>query len=342
MKNNQILLLMGCNFKRKVGDPSSVDFSLSDIHLAPFIIGIILIVVGLLDMLALFFIPFSKIKSNKKKYPDQSFDKIKVPIVVIHFILHFFVITFGIILLLIALEVDICNEMAWISAFIFIIVALWIVELALGFSMTHDTLSQIKISDLLALLSDDSPSNLIFIYTHDTYTTRSCTNSGKKRKCRTTTHHCYSKSGISIPIETKLISNSSEFANYPSLYYLNVQQEVKMSLELRNYYSEILRGINGCDTSHHKEIEYHPIVVGDYIVTTEKVPVGLSKATRISSIMFGVGVYYELYSKSIPHITYVQKFDADVVNDFNYNVLWTSGSCSKYGICSTKNKKPSP
>lgn len=333
---------MGLNFKRKVGDSSSINCSFSDIKLIPFIIGIILIIVGLVEMLVLFFIPYNKIKENKKKYPDQSFEKPKVAIVAIHFTLHSLIIIFGIILILISLEIDLWNDIFWIIIFPVLIFIFWIVEMCVCFIQTKYPKSEMKTENISKILNRDPPSNLIFIYTSDVIKKTTCSSSGKKRRCSTNSYHCYSKTGISIPIKSKFVSNSYNFLNSPNLFYINVKQNINMSNSLINYYNRVLNGVNSCDRKD-KEIEFHPIITGDFIISNKKVPVCLSKQTRIASIVFGVGVYYELYSKSVPHINVIQKFDADVIDsNFDYLNLWTYDSCQKYGQCSTSNKKPSP
>ena len=114
-----------------------------------------------------------------------------------------------------------------------------------------------------------------------------------------------------------------------------------MTERLRDYFNRTLYSINACD-SHRKVIEFHPIIAGTHIVAREKIPTGLSKGTRIASIVLGVGVYYELYSKSVPFINCVQKISADIVNPINGNNLRPSINCENYGQCSTKNSRPCP
>lgn len=331
---------MGEIYKRKVGDSSTYDFSFSNIHLVPFIIGIVLITVGLVDMIVLFTVPYMRIKDFKKKYPNETFENPNIPIIVIHFILHSLIISYGVILLLISLEIELNRPNLWILVPPIFIIFLWIIQMGLCFTFTKYFKSKMLINDLLQNINNEHPSNLIFLYTHDTYTRRSCSG-GKKAKCRTTTYHCYSNIGISIPIQTNLIQNSFDFSEAPSLFYTNIIQEANMTEQLSNHFNRTLHSINSCD-SRKKEIEYHPIIAGTHIVTKEKVPIGLSKGTRIASIIFGVGVYYELYSKSVPFINCIQKFHADVFKPINYDNLWSSFNCDKYGQCSSSNSKPTP
>lgn len=331
---------MSTIFKRRVGDSSSSYFSCSDVHLAPFIVGIICVTVGLVDMIVLFLVPFFKIQDAKKKYPTETFGKPSIPIIVIHFLLHLCLIFLGIVLILISLNVSLPKERIWVIVSVVLVLVFWIAEIAAGLSLTKNPKAQILVDDLLSNLNKDHPSNLIFIYTHHTYQKRSCSG-GKKSKCTTHTYHCYSKTGVRIPIQSELIPNPYDFSRAPALFYIDVSQVVNMSNSLSNYLRRSLSAVNGCD-SYKKEIEYHPMVIGNYIVSSDKVPVGLNKHTRVASIILGVAVYYELYSKSVPRIDYVQRFKADIVETYNYEGQLTKFSCQQYGKCSTSNSKPSP
>lgn len=64
----------------------------------------------------------------------------------------------------------------------------------------------------------------------------------------------------------------------------------------------------------------------------------MTKASRTCSIIFGVGAFYEIYTKSIPYIDYTMDIyvdgNSDSSNDYNYNY-----KCER---CSRHNKKPTP
>ena len=295
--------------------------------------------VGLVDMIVLFFVPFLKIQDAKKKYPTETFVKPSIPIIIIHFLLHLVLIFFGTVLILISLNINLPKEKIWVLVPAVLLIICWIIEMALGFTFTKYPKSQMIITDLLSNLNRENPSNLIFIYTHYKYEKRTCSSS--KSKCTKHTYHCYSKTGVTIPIQTNLIPNSFDFSNAPGLFYIDVAQEVNMSLSLSFYFKKALQAVNSCD-SYYKEIEYHPMITGNYIVSKDKVPIALSKQTRIASIVLGVGVYYELYTKSVPRISYTQKFEADVVRSHNYDGQLSSFNCQQYGSCSTSYNRPTP
>ena len=124
------------------------------------------------------------------------------------------------------------------------------------------------------------------------------------------------------------------------MFYLKFKQEINMTTRLQINYNKIVDLAYSCDRGHTLVNENYPQIEGTYIVTSKKLPSGLTSGTRIASILFGVGVYYEMYSKSVPTLEYIQKVDADIVETTNYDLVWIN--CNNYGACLRSNSKPKP
>ena len=113
-----------------------------------------------------------------------------------------------------------------------------------------------------------------------------------------------------------------------------------MSNEFETKFRMIMWNLDNCDEKN-KVVDYYPLIAGSYVVTN-KLPSWCSHKTRVLSIVFGIGAYYELYIKSIPFINHKQHINVDVVPNFDYDSLWTNTSCIFYGKCNIYNPKPSP
>ena len=60
----------------------------------------------------------------------------------------------------------------------------------------------------------------------------------------------------------------------------------------------------------------------------------------IATVVLGVGVYSEVYYKSLPIITYVQDSKARTIDGFDYNGTFSAVQCSSIDMCEADNKKP--
>lgn len=213
----------------------------------------------------------------------------------------------------------------------------WIIVISIDFYLTTNITTKMTVEQLISIMSQNPPVDFAFIYTDDEIDEIDCT-----QDCQTVTVQCYSKSGVIVPMKTDLTSSVYNFTDTPEIFYFTIQQKLNMTVELTAFFNGIMNNINNCDNGFKKKVEYYPLISGDYIVSKKKIPVYLKKGTRIASILFGVGVYYELNSKSVPFITYTQHSNAEVVQGVNYNQIFTKENCNNYGQCSPYNKKPQP
>lgn len=304
------------------------------------ILGIIISLIALVDMIVLFVIPYKRIQTNKRKLPDATFHNPSKTIIAFHFILHSLVILIGILFILFSLreykQIDhICTliSLIMISSITAII---YFLALGFGFSYTSSIYTKMTAKKLISILSRNPPINYAFIYSkcEEEYVLCSPT-------CTIFEETLYSKNGIIFPVNTTITSPIYNFDNTPEMYYFVIEQKVNMSFELITYFDKIITQANSCDKETTQEVVFYPVIRGDYYVAKEKMPTYLSKGTRIASILFGVGVYYELNFKSIPYITYIQHSDASIVQGIDYNQIFTSDNCKNYGKC-THSSKPKP
>lgn len=313
----------------------------TSIKKVPFIIGIIILVFAFLDMIILFAIPYHRIRTNKRKLPDALFKKPNVCVIVFHFILHVLVMLVGVFVILFGLKnyenVNHDKVKCGLLTVCILTGIFWVITICIDFSQTTNITTKTTIDQLISILNHNPPINFAFIFTKDEIEDYIC-----NPDCEVTTITCYSKSGVSIPLKTQIISEVYNFTDTPEMFYFTIEQKLNMTVELKAFYQMILKNINNCDNNNNKVVEYYPLISGSYIVSKKKVPAYLNKGTRIVSILFGVGVYYELNSKSVPFINYVQISDADVVPGVNYNQIFTSEKCKNYGVCSQYNNKPKP
>ena len=75
----------------------------SGINIALFIPGIIIVAVAIIDMIVLFVVPTLIAKNNKKKFPDSKFESPNKVIIAFHFLEHIFLMSVGIILIIISI-----------------------------------------------------------------------------------------------------------------------------------------------------------------------------------------------------------------------------------------------
>ena len=296
----------------------------------PIIIGSILCFVVLLDMIVLFAVPYQRIQANKRKLPDAHFEKPNKAIIWAHFILHILMISIGVLIILYGFRgyKHIYNRcvMYFIvyigSAFL----TIWFIVITIEFITIPSIYPKMTTKQLISILNNNPPINFAFIYSK-------CVQSGIDSD-----DTYYSKNGIIFPMKTNITSPIYNFTDTPEMFFFVIDQKVNMSYKLKTYFNQIFVDAYSCDRGAEQKVEYYPKIKGDYIVLHGKLPTYLNKATRIASILFGVGVYYELNFKSIPYITYVQYSNADIVQGVNYKQIFTPDSCENYGKCSHSDK----
>lgn len=314
----------------------------SSYNMPALIIGIFIVLLGLLDMIILYAIPNQRIKENKKKLPDATFKSPNVGVIIVHFLLHILVILVGVFTILYGLGISQRQVRCGLIAVCIITLFGWIATIATDFTLTTNVKSQTTIDQLMTMINRSIPIEFAFIYSSDSVQDYDCTNPHSSSGCQMKTFHCYSKTGVIIPIDSKVTSPIYNFQNMPKMFYFTYDQVKKMSEIFSAQYNSIMSNINSCDRNHDKVTDYYPLLTGTYIVSKEKIPTYLKKSTRIASILFGVGIYYELSSKSIPFVTYKQDVYIDVKDGINYNTIFTSNNCPSFGECSRFNKEPKP
>ena len=319
--------------------------SSSSIKMVPFIIGIIIVLVGFLDMIILFAIPYHRISENKRKLPDATFKKPNGGVIACHFLLHILIMLVGVFVILYSFEdyegIDHKRVRCGLIAVCIITIFMWVIQIDVDFTLTITVKSQTTIPELITLISRSPPVDFAFVYSKDTVTDYSCHDSSSNQ-CQDRTEVCYSKTGVTIPINSTIISPIYPFTDNPPIFYFTYDQNLIMSTVFSAQFNGILNNIKNCDKKSKKVTEYFPLSAATYIVSTGKVPAYLKKASRVASILFGVGVYYELSSRSVPYIAYVQDIAADSVGGVDYNAIFNADNCASFGECSQFNKKPTP
>lgn len=315
--------------------------STSSINYIALIFGIFFVLLGFLDMVILYVIPNNRIRENKKKLPDATFKKPNPGVIAVHFILHTLIILIGVFLILFGLDINRHRTKIGLIAVCIITAFCWVVVLAVDFSLTTHVKSKMTVNELITMISQSPPIDFAFVYTSDVINDRHCSGSSGS-DCDEQNTQCYSKTGIVIPMDTKINSPIFNFTNTPKMFYFTYEKKLNMTTLFKANFDNIMNNIKNCDKSHKKVTEYYPLTSGTYIVSYDKIPSYLTKSTRIASIFFGAGIYYELSSKSVPFITYNQNVDVDVVDNVNYNTIFLPDNCKNLGECSIYNKKPKP
>ena len=276
---------MGYSSKSRVGSPDSVSLGIfEDVNLISFIFGIFLFVLGIVDMIVLYYYPNSIIKSNKKKYPNSVFLKPDTSIIAIHFTLHSLLILLGIFLIIYSFDFILNLNTVMVvllsctSVLIFIF---WVVALCLGFTKTHPHKSQVTTEQMSAIINTNPPINFIYIYTKGRVSYQSCTTKKGKRKCTTKNADCYSKSGIKFPVKSDFFNGSYnyDFKEIPDMFYFNFGHELNISANFAlNFYNLRLQ-IEGCESKYSIVFDNYPQIEGTYIVTSKKLPAGLTQGS---------------------------------------------------------------
>ena len=134
----------------------------------PIIIGSIICIMAIINMTVLVYIPYHRIQTNKKKFPDAKFEKPSKLIIISHFIIHPMVFSCGCLLVLSGFRryKTIDHEKVWcflismaiITLLIFIFVSM------INYIETCDIYPKTTIDELTYLLSRKPPIDCAFIY----------------------------------------------------------------------------------------------------------------------------------------------------------------------------------
>lgn len=153
---------------------------------------------------------------------------------------------------------------------------------------------------------------------------------------------CKSDGAADVPIESDLIGphfNPSD--NEPDLFYLIVTQKVNISDELFEYIEKGKEKVVSCENKFSAAVGYFPAVEGQNLISKgQKILFKFTKKSAIASLVFGLGVYYELYQKSIPMMRYTQNSYGRVLPNVNYNETISQIDCAQIGKCRSKNDIP--
>lgn len=147
----------------------------SNINIAFFIPGVIIVAVALIDMIVLFTIPTVIARNNKKKLPDAKYESPNKVIISFHFIEHIFLIALGIILIIISIGDFDTTFMIWgptIAGILFLIS--YIVQLYICFKKTRSYTSQLNVEQMSQQLINKQPITFFYIYKEGTETDETC------------------------------------------------------------------------------------------------------------------------------------------------------------------------
>lgn len=300
------------------------------------ILGSICILLGIIDMIVFYVVPNNQINKNKKKYKDFEFEKPNVGIIVIHFLLHVNLIIIGA-LLISSINDKFCQSVTFlllISLSLTIFCCFYITEAILTGSFTDMIKKEDFTLDRISeLLNSTNPIDSVFLYVKGQIR-------GRKGSHKT----CYSKNGFSIPIRSTLISSNFDPKEYldPDYFYLKITQKVNMTDQLFLWVAKSREKLISCENKHSSEIDYYPRVEGRKLILSKgkKIPSKMKKSNSIASLLFGLGIYPELLTKSIPIKSYDQFSNVDVVEDFDYRAAIEAIDCSHIGKCKSGNDRP--
>lgn len=302
-----------------------------------FIIGVICILLGLIDMIIFYVIPNNKINDNKKKYPTFTFNKPDSGIIALHFLLHISLIALG------AVLVATINPKFFESFdFTFILIVLltifgvfyFVHALYSGLVIKQIKKEDLKLSEVIKKLNNSIPISSVFFFI-----------SGSKRVAKANYKTCYSKNGFVIPVTSKTNSNPYFFnENYPDYFYFEYSQKMTTSLQIFQWISIIKERIKFCQNSYTVVTEYQPTITGENLVLKDgkKIEAKMKKPSAIASVIFGLAVYPEMLEKSIPIKKVEIEAFIDVDPNINYTSLYESVDCNYIGSCQTSNSKPVP
>lgn len=298
-------------------------------------LGSFFVLLSIIDMIVFYVIPNNKIKENRRKYPYYTFEKPNKGIIALHFLEHIFLLLEGIVIIF-AIFPDIKKSIAYISTAIIIaalIALFYILQLVLC-AIVFDSIpnDDIDIDSISILINKNPPIDSMFVYSY-----------GKIHRSKSADQKCYSKGGINILVDSVRSSQLFITENNPSYFILKVEQNVSMTNELKDVLNQAKDIVRSCDPRYSRVVDYYPLVEKDNLIKNGRNrPKYLSKKFMLASIFLGVGVYIELYYKSLPIVEYVQNSDANVVSDFDYKKFLDEIQFSDIGKCEKENKKPHP
>lgn len=246
------------------------------------LIGIFFFVISIIDAVVFFTIPYMKIKENKHKYKDAQFEKVNRCMVLLHFVIHGFLCLFGLFFI-----ISFCKKNDQILSFNIVFLSLIIISWLLQFAYctNKDYKPDLMIDDLFKLINNNPPLDFINVKYEYIKSSSISTNNFFADKYQT-----YSSKNVVVPVKTNITSKIYTYNDFPDIFSITILQEIIMSDNLCEYFRNNL-SIN-YDVNH--------LVSNTYLVSKQNNLLYLSKKTRIISEVFGVGIYYELYSKSIP------------------------------------------
>ena len=280
-------------------------------------------------------IPNNKIKENKRKYPNHIFEKPNKSIIALHFLEHIFLLLEGIAITF-AIFPHVKQSFVYISIAVILatlISLFYILQLVLC-AFVYDSIPKedLNIDTISCLINKNPPIDSMFVYSY-----------GKIHWSKSADQKCYSKGGINIPVDSVRSSQLFNTENNPSYFILKVEQNVSMTDELKDVLNQAKDIVKSCDSRFTRVVDYYPLVeVNNLIKNGQNRPKSLSNNLMLASIIFGVGVYTELYYKSLPVVKYVQNSDANVVSGFDYKKFFKTIKCSDIGKCEKENNKPHP
>lgn len=292
IESNDTIIDDSSNQKGKEGD--------SCIYLA-IIIGFLLFVIGFVDAFALFYIPYKKYKENKQNFKDAQFHEISKIKIVLHFILNGLVSLYGFGVFF-PLCIDKCYGMIiTVQMFIpFILFTYFTVSINNVDYYFRDF--DLNIDDLLKLINNNPPVDFIKVNYLNSF---SFTNNNFK-----TFDNSFYKS-IEVPISTNLTSKPYTYNDFPDVFYIDIIQEINMSDQLSSFFINVLNVSNNAGSFNSR----------NYLVSKHKKVSYLSRKTRDWSYFFGVGIYYHIYSISVPYMSKKVYLDANMIPDFNYSSI---------------------
>ena len=127
------------------------------------VFGCLCIIIGIVDMIVFYVVPNNMAKKNKKNFPDATFTKINKTIIAFHFVLHSFLILFGISLIIYGF-IDDFTTLIVMCVIGFLVLVFWIVHLAISYKNTFSPKSQVDSKQMQEIISVKNPIDFIFVY----------------------------------------------------------------------------------------------------------------------------------------------------------------------------------
>lgn len=266
-----------------------------------FIFGILFVIVSVVDAIIFFYFPFQKIKDIKQNFNNAKLSKLPIFFIINHFILHTFVFLFGFLIALSFCKKDIYISKCVPFLLVFIIWS-WLIQATT--CPTKDYKVDLYIDDIFHLINNNPPLDFIKVNTHKTSYFTISTNNGQVNMAQT-----YSRKEVLVPITTNITSKIYNYNDFPDIFYITISQEIKISDQLSSYLKN----------AFNVDYDTKSFDSKTFLVSKQKHISYLTKKVRIISHIFGVGIYYKLYSKSIPNMINKVYLNAEMVPNFNYS-----------------------